>query len=299
MYEVVRVFIDRNRAAVARAQVFEQFDSRAGRCPQCSDPQPRAENIVEMLLLGSIVFARSRDSQAEQIVIEPKTGVGVGDHDGGVVDSQKQPVACVLPPGITFTLGELQNLHGMFIGVFEVESLDAARVFVPIRQTLRARGSVLDFVLPQNRIRTVHIADDDGDVLKPHVVASGIDGNGAALGSQKLQKLDGFASQLQCYDSHARPEYAKEVLDLVSRNLSVRHLFEGQNASIEINGAIHVLDGYRDGSYRSNMNLLASSRDRRKSIGLRSRSSGPNDAEGDRKQEGTECSRQHAVVLSQ
>src|SRR6266852_6028037 len=203
-----------------------------------------------------------------------------------------------MPLGIAFTLGELQNLHGMFIGVFEVESFDAARVFVPIRQSLRTGGGVLDFILSQNRVGAVHVADDDGDVLKPHVVASGIYGNGAALGSQKLQKLDGFASQLQCYDSHARPEYAKEVLDLVSRNLSVRHLFEGQNASIEINGAIHVLYGYRDGSYRSNMNLLASSRDRRKRIGLRPRSRGPSDAEGDRKQQGAQCSRQHVVVPS-
>src|SRR6266568_3216649 len=101
-----------------------------------------------MFLLGSIVFTRSRDSQTEQIVIEPEAGVGVRDHDGGVVDSQKQPVACVLPLGIAFALRELQDLHRMFIGVFEIESLDAARIFVPIWQTLRSRGSVLNFVLP-------------------------------------------------------------------------------------------------------------------------------------------------------
>ncbi len=32
VYEVVGVFIHRNGAAVARAQVFQQFDSRAGGC---------------------------------------------------------------------------------------------------------------------------------------------------------------------------------------------------------------------------------------------------------------------------
>ncbi len=95
-----------------------------------------------------------------------------------------------MPLGIAFTIGELQNLHGMFIGVFEVESFDAARVFVPIRQLLRTGGGVLDFILSQNRVGAVHVADDDGDVLKPDVVASGINGNGTALGSQKLQQLD-------------------------------------------------------------------------------------------------------------
>src|SRR5437016_5929343 len=120
-----------------------------------------------------------------------------------------------MPLGIAFTLGELQNLHGMFIGVFEVESFNAARVFVPIRQPLRTGGGVLDSILSQNRV-----------------------------------------------------------------------------------GAVHVVDGYRYGSYRSNMNLLASSRDRRKRIGLRPRSRAPSDAEGDRYQQGTEYSRQHAVVPS-
>src|SRR6266849_6573959 len=126
-----------------------------------------------------------------------------------------------MPLGIAFTLGKLKNLHGMFIGVFEVESFDAARVFVPIRQPLRTGGGVLDFILSQSRVGAVHVADDDGDVLKPNVVASGINGNRTALGSQKLQQLDGFASQLQRNNSNARPEYAEKVFDVISRNFRV------------------------------------------------------------------------------
>src|SRR6266404_745246 len=164
-----------------------------------------------------------------------------------------------MPLGIAFTLGELQNLHRMFIGVSEVESFNAARVFVPIRQPLRTGGGVLDFILSQNRVCAVHVADDDGDVLKPHIVASGIDGNGAALGGQKLQQLDGFTSQLQRNNSNARPEYAEKVFDVISRNLRVRNLFEGKNVSVEINRAIHVLNRYGDGSNGANMNLPASS----------------------------------------
>src|SRR5713226_2581950 len=126
-----------------------------------------------------------------------------------------------MPLGIAFTVGELQNLHGMFIGVFEVESSDAARVVVPIRQPLRTGGGVLDFILSQHRVGAVHVADDDRDVLKPDVVASGINGNGTALGSQKLQKLNGFTSQLQVHNSNARPEYAEKVFDVVSCNFRV------------------------------------------------------------------------------
>src|SRR5713226_6547755 len=126
-----------------------------------------------------------------------------------------------MPLGIALTIRELQNLHGVFIGVFEVESLDATRVFVPIRQPLRSRGGVLDFVLPQNRIGAVHIADDDRNMLKPDVIASGIYGNGPALRSQKLQQLDGFTSKLHRYNSNARPEDAKEVFDVVPSHLCV------------------------------------------------------------------------------
>src|SRR5216683_3412973 len=182
-----------------------------------------------------------------------------------------------MPFGIALALGELENLDGVLIGVLKVESFDAARVFVPIRQPLRAGGGVLDFILSQNRVGAVHVAYDDGDVLKPHIVASGIDGNGAALGGQKLQQLDGFASELHGDNSHARPEYAKEVLDLVSRNLSVRNLFEGKHVSVEVNRAIHVLNRYGDRSNGANMNLLASSRDLWKRIDLLACSSGPRD----------------------
>src|SRR5712692_1194920 len=221
MDEVVRALINGEEAPVARTQVFQEFDTRSGRSTQRGDAEMRAEHIVQMFLLGAIVFACSRDSQTEQLAIELEAGVGVGDHDGGVVDPQKEPVVGALPLRSTFTIGELQNLHGMFVGVFEIESLDSARVFVPIRQPLRTRGGVLNFVLPKNRVGAVHVADDDGDVLKPDVVASGINGNGAALGSQKLQKLNGFTSQLQRHNSNARPEYAEEVFDVVSCNFRV------------------------------------------------------------------------------
>src|SRR5712692_4622383 len=126
-----------------------------------------------------------------------------------------------MPFGIAFALGELENLDGVLIGVLKVESFDAARVFVPIRQPLRTGGGVLDFILSQNRVGVVHVADDDGDVLKPDVVALGINGNGTALGSQKLQKLNGFTSQLQGYNSNARTEYSEKVFDVVSCNFRV------------------------------------------------------------------------------
>ena len=67
---VIGVLVRWEWAAVARSQVFEQFDAGAGRAPQSGDTQVGAEDVVEVLLLGAEVLALSSDVESEQVTIE-------------------------------------------------------------------------------------------------------------------------------------------------------------------------------------------------------------------------------------
>ena len=148
-----------------------------------------------------------------------------------------------MPFRVALAVRKLQNLHGMFVGVLEIESLDACGVFVPIRQALRAGRGVLHFVLAQNLISAVHVADDDGDVLEPHIIATGIRGNRTPFGRKKLQQLDGLAAQLHAHDADSRTKDAEEMLDFVAGQLDVGDFVKGQYAGVKIDGTVHVFDG--------------------------------------------------------
>jgi hypothetical protein len=60
---------------------------------------------------------------------------------------------------------ELQNLKRMTIRVFEIERFDSRRVLVPIGKPLRACGYVLDVILAQPGIGSIHVADNCIKVL--------------------------------------------------------------------------------------------------------------------------------------
>src|SRR3954453_20801719 len=51
------LLLRRKWTSVARRQVFEKLDPRARRGPQRSNAQAGAENVVEALLLGTVVLA--------------------------------------------------------------------------------------------------------------------------------------------------------------------------------------------------------------------------------------------------
>src|SRR6516165_813506 len=103
-----------------------------------------------------------------------------------MVDAEKDSVARAMPFGVASSYWKPQDFGGMFVWVLEVKGLNSTGIFVPVRQALRPRRSELDLVLPQDPIGAVHIADDDGDVLKPEIIAARIYGNRPASGSEKL-----------------------------------------------------------------------------------------------------------------
>ena len=67
---IVRVEIAWSRPAVARCQVFKQFDTWTLWRPKRGDPEPGAEHIVQMFLFDVIVFALAGDLHSERVPVE-------------------------------------------------------------------------------------------------------------------------------------------------------------------------------------------------------------------------------------
>src|SRR6266478_7049991 len=137
----------------------------------------------------------------------------------------------------------------MLVRVLKIEGRDAGSVLVPVRKPLRPGRSVLNFVLPQPGVRLVHIADNDGDVLKPAIVAARIDGDWSTFRRQVFCELDELVAEPHSYYAHSQPEYPFEVLVALPGDLGVRYLLERQHFGIEIHSAIHVGDGDADRVY--------------------------------------------------
>src|SRR5215510_9351301 len=110
-----------------------------------------------MFLLCAVVFARAGDVQTECVAIKLQTRLSIADNNRGMIDTKKKLVF-LLPLLITLTLRKLQDLEPMLVRIAKVESFDAARVLVPIRQTLWTSGSMLHFVLAQQSISLIHVA---------------------------------------------------------------------------------------------------------------------------------------------
>lgn len=54
VHQVARALIGGHRAAITRREVFEQLNARAIGRAQARDAEPRAEHVVQVLLLGAV-----------------------------------------------------------------------------------------------------------------------------------------------------------------------------------------------------------------------------------------------------
>src|SRR5215510_9999450 len=124
-----------------------------------------------MFLLCAVVLAGACDMQTECVSIELQTRFRVADNDRGMIDTKKEFVFR-LPLLIALAFRKLQYFEPVLIGIAKVKRLDAARVFVPVRQALWTSRSVFDFILSQQCISFVHVTGDDRDMLKPAIVAA-------------------------------------------------------------------------------------------------------------------------------
>ncbi len=186
-----------------------------------------------MFLFGSVILARARDRQPEYIAIKLQTRFRVSDDDRRVIDTEKQSILS-LPLRVALVCGKLQDLQPVFVRIAKVECLDAACVFVPIGKTLRASGSVFDLILAQQRVRFIHIAGDDRDVLEPAIVTARINRHWTALRRQILSQFDKFLAQLHAHHAHAQSKHSLQSLIIFARDFNVRNFFERQDARVKV-----------------------------------------------------------------
>src|SRR6516162_1607004 len=151
-----------------------------------------------------------------------------------MVDAEKDAVARTMPFGVASPFWKPQDFHGMFIWILEVKRLNSPSIFVPVRQALWSRRSELNFVLPQDPIGAVHIADNNGDVLKPEIIAARIHRNRPASRSEKLRQLNRLITEFHFNQSHSRSKHAEEVFHFITRDFAVRDLLKCQDARVEI-----------------------------------------------------------------
>ena len=161
-----------------------------------------------------------------------------------MIDTEEESRARFVPLPCALVFGEFQNLHGMPVGILEIERLDTRGVFVPIRQSLRPGRSVLDAIFPQHPIGPVHVAHDDGNVLKPKIVAAGIIRNRAAARSKKLNEFDRLIAQFHPDDADTRTKHSEQMLHVCACDLRVRSLFECEHARVKIDRAVHISNGH-------------------------------------------------------
>src|ERR1700747_2046417 len=107
------------------------------------------EDVVQMFLLGAVVFAFAGDSQSQQIAIKAQARFCVSHNDCSVINSEKELVGVPMPFLLSLIRRELQNLKWMAVGIFEIESLYSRGILVPVWQALRPRRRVLDLVLAE------------------------------------------------------------------------------------------------------------------------------------------------------
>ena len=112
VHEVVNTSVRSERPPVAGGEVLEELDGRAGGRPQGRDPEPSPEDVVQVLLLGSVVLALADDAHAERVAIEPQARFRVGHHDRRVVDAEEEPFGRRRQRASPLPARELQDLEG-------------------------------------------------------------------------------------------------------------------------------------------------------------------------------------------
>src|SRR2546425_10948092 len=107
------MFVRGESPSVPGREVLQQLNPRSTGTSQRRNAQMSAKYVIQMFLLGSVVFALTGDTHSEQVVIELDAGVGVPHHDCSVIDSEEQLVGRAVPLLWALVRGELQHLDRM------------------------------------------------------------------------------------------------------------------------------------------------------------------------------------------
>src|SRR4051812_5852158 len=101
----------------------------------------------------------------------------------------------------------------MAVGILEVEGADAGRIFVPVGQALRGGGGVLHLLSAEKRVCPVHVADYDGNVLKPTVIRARVNRNRSPLRDHKFCEFNRLVSELEPRYTYACAENPVKLFD--------------------------------------------------------------------------------------
>ena len=91
-----------------------------------------------------------------------------------------------MPARITFAGREVDEFQRVAVGIATVKRLDSGCVQIPLRQGLGSGRNRLNVELEQTGAGGLHVRYDDGDMLKPLIVAFRIVRNGPPPGRSVL-----------------------------------------------------------------------------------------------------------------
>src|SRR5215471_3808559 len=99
---------------------------------------------------------------------------------------------------------------------------------------------MLHLVLAQPLVRAIHVADNDGDVLKPSVVAAGIGRSRSSSRREEFREFDVLFTEAHPCRSHPKTKHAEEVLVPLAVYLGLRDLLKIQHGGVELDGTIEI-----------------------------------------------------------
>src|SRR5262249_22183987 len=134
------------------------------------------------------------------------------------------------------------DFEHVILRITKVKGLDSRSFFVPLRQCLRCRRDVLDPSLAKTLIGQIHIADDDGDVLKPMISAARIRWNRQTRVPEMLSQGHSLVSELQFRRPNLSTLQPEQIIVSFATGRRQAHHLEGQNMSVE--GYFPIKVGY-------------------------------------------------------
>src|SRR5437016_14124418 len=97
---------------------------------------------------------------------------------------------------------------------------------------------MLHFRLTELSVCLVHVADDDRYMLKPTIVATGINGDRPSFWYQVLRQLDELVAEPNSYHPHSQAEHAFQVLAVFPADFRIRYLRTCKHFGINTYGAV-------------------------------------------------------------
>src|SRR5438132_1717486 len=126
-------FLEYVTPAGGRRHVFQKLDARPMLGAQRGDSQMGAKDVIQMLLFGTVVLARTGHAHSQGVPVEMQTPFGITHYDGGVIDTQEQSSAGVVPLRQALARGKGEHLEIVAVRVTEIKRFDSSRVRVPVR----------------------------------------------------------------------------------------------------------------------------------------------------------------------